>query len=30
MEEGTSIIDRFYDPKLLIDAPTVNGPSYRY
>ena len=29
-EEDAAIIDWFYGPKLLIDTPTVSGPSYRY
>ncbi len=29
-EEDAAIFDWFYDPKPLIDTPTVNGPSYRY
>jgi len=30
LDEGASIVYWFYDPKLLINTPTVNGPSYRY
>ena len=29
-EEDSPIIDWFYDPKPLIDIPSVNGPSYKY
>ena len=29
-EEDSAIIDWFYDPKPLVDTPSVNGPSYRY
>jgi pre-mRNA-processing factor 8 len=29
-DEDAAIIDWFYDPKPLIDAPSVNGSSYKY
>ena len=29
-EEDAAIVDWFYDPKPLVDTPSVNGPSYRY
>jgi pre-mRNA-processing factor 8 len=29
-DEDATIIDWFYDPKPLIDTPSVNGSSYKY
>ena len=30
LEEDSAIIEWFYDPKPLIDTPSVNGPSYKF